>query len=126
MPPLDFRHTVQNAKRGGKGKPDAQVKSENKVVFIEPIVAAAPAKTRAKRKLSYSDNLVTFAVEPPRSKKKGKFDENYVERGGYNLQGGPTMWGHPSGASSSSDSQEGCVYTHRTQDTRANLTLGTR
>ena len=112
LPPLNFRHTVQNSKRSVStgGAPPGQVYAEVKKKSSEPPIAA-PTRTRTKRKLSYSDNLVTFPVEGPAGHKKGRLSGNYAGRGGNSEQNGTVSWGLLSGWSSTSDFQEGCAYT---------------
>jgi hypothetical protein len=112
LPPLNFRHTVQNSKRSVRtgDAPSGQVYTEVKKSAEPP--TAAPTRTRAKRKLSYSDNLVTFPVEGPAGQKKGRLNGNYAGRDGNSEQNGSVSWGLLSGGSSTSDFQEGCAYTN--------------
>ncbi|KAJ3494798.1 hypothetical protein NMY22_g20024 [Coprinellus aureogranulatus] len=107
LPPLNFRHTVQNAKRnsvdGGNNNPAS---AQTKVTFTEPLIEA-PAKPKSKRKLLYSDNLVTFPVEPPKKQKKGK--KNNPGRDIIEATTAAGLWALPSGGSIRSDFQEGSL-----------------
>jgi hypothetical protein len=112
LPPLNFRHTVQNSKRSVTtvDTPSEKVHAKFKKDSAPPPIPA-PARTRTKRKLSYSDNLVTFPVEGPAGQKKGRLSGNYTGRAQHRAYNESVSWGLPSGGSSSSNFQEGCAYT---------------
>lgn len=112
LPPLNFRHTVQNSKRSviTGDTPSEKAHTEVKKDSAPPPIPA-PARTRTKRKLSYSDNLVTFPVEGPAGQKKGRLSGNHTGRAQHREHNESVLWGLPSGGSSSSDFQEGCACT---------------